>query len=64
MFIIYNIDIVIMSYSLKPDVHIICQRGCIVDKYCMPKQLRIKKPEMLNRENVAVAAAVRYKPRN
>jgi hypothetical protein len=60
----YIIDIIIMSYSLKPDLHIICQRGCIINKYYLPKHLRIKKPEMLNRENVEEAEAVRYKPRN
>jgi hypothetical protein len=43
-----------MTYNLKPDNDIICQCGCIVDKYYMEKHLKTAKRvrEMVGRENV------------
>jgi hypothetical protein len=54
-----------MPYSLKPDNTIICQCGCIVNKYYMPKHLETRKhqQEMRGRENVELAEIYKYKPR-
>ena len=34
-----------MPYSLKPDKDVLCQCGCIVKKYHMPKHLQTAKHE-------------------
>jgi hypothetical protein len=69
----YYIDIVyhmhyhyIMPYSLKADNHVICQCGCIVKKYYMPKHLQTAKHERerQGRENIEVVEHYIYKPRN
>ena len=55
-----------MLYSLKPDHDVICQCGCIVKKYYMPKHLQTAKHErnMVDREYIEVVEHHRYKPRN
>ena len=55
-----------MPYSLKPDIDLICQCGCIVKKYYMPKHLQTRKHEqnMAGREHIEVADHYKYKPRN
>ncbi len=53
----------IMPYSPKPDNDVICQCGCIVKKYYMPKHLQTIRHErnMVGRENIQVAEHHRYK---
>ena len=55
-----------MPYSLKADNDVICQCGCIVKKYYMPKHLQTIKHarEMQGRYNIEVVDHHRYKPRN
>ena len=55
-----------MPYSLKPDNDVLCQCGCIVKKYYMPKHLLTIKHarEMQGRDNIEVVDHHRYKPRN
>ena len=50
---------------MPASVHVICQCGCIVNKYYMEKHLRTRKHEreMVGRENIEVAEVVRYRPR-
>ena len=50
----------------KADPTVICQCGCLVNKYYMPKHLRTAKHlrEMADREHIEVAEAWRYNPRN
>jgi hypothetical protein len=55
-----------MPYSLKPDNDVLCQCGCIVNKYYMPKNLQTIKHarEMQGRDDIQVVDRHRYKPRN
>ena len=55
-----------MPYSLKADNDFICQCGCIVKKYYVPKHLQTAKHEreMQGRENIEVVKRFIYKPRN
>ena len=55
-----------MPYSLKPDKDVICQCGCTLKEYHMPKHLQTAKHErnMAGRENIEVIDHHRYKPRN
>jgi hypothetical protein len=55
-----------MPYSLKPDNDVLCQSGCVVKKYYMPKHLQTIKNarEMQGRDNIEVVDHHRYKPRN
>ena len=50
---------IIMPYSLKPNNDVICQCGCIVNKYYIPKHLRTRNHEqnMVGREGIGVAEA-------
>ena len=61
--LVYNIQILKiistsynMPYSLKADTSVICQCGCIVSKYYLPKNLQTAKHELLmvGRENIEV----------
>ena len=54
-----------MPYSLKPDNDVLCQCGCIVNKYYMPKHLQTIKHarEMQGRGHIEVVDHHRYKPR-
>ena len=47
----------IMPYSLKPDNDVLCQCGCIVKKYYMPKHLQTIKHarEMQGRDKIEVS---------
>ncbi len=54
-----------MSFK-NADTSVICQCGCIVNKYYMPKHLQTAKHEreMQGRENIEVFDHYKYKPRN
>ena len=55
-----------MPYSLKPNNDVLCQCGCIVKKYYMPKHLQTAKHEtrMVGRENIEVNEHYTYQPRD
>ena len=55
-----------MPYILKPDNHVICQFGCIVNKYNMKKHLQTAKNErdMQGRQNIEIVDHYKYNPRN
>ena len=57
-----------MFYDMpsKADPTVICQCGCLVNKYYMPKHLRTAKHarEMAGRENIVVVSHYQYTPRN
>ena len=55
-----------MPYSLKPNNDVLCQCGCIVKKYYMPKHLVTIKHarEMQGCDNIEVVDHYRYKPHN
>ena len=48
----------------KVDTSVICQRGCVVNKYYMPKHLRTAKHarDMEGREHIEVTVPWKYKP--
>ena len=50
----------------KADSTVICQCGCLVNKYYMPMHLRTAKHarEMEGRENIEVVSHYKYIPRN
>ena len=56
---------IVMTYNLKADNDVICQCGCIVNRYYMKKHLETAKHEreMVGRENIEVVEHYKYKPR-
>jgi hypothetical protein len=54
-----------MPYNLKADNDLICQCGCIINKYYMSKHLQTAKHEreIRNRVNIEVVDHYKNKPR-